>query len=370
MTQHIVTLIPGDGIGPETSAAMKRVVEASGADILWEEVPAGAACIEEFGTPLPAHTLEAIKRNKVAIKGPVTTPVGTGFRSVNVALRKELSLYANVRPIFSLPGTGARYEGVDLVIIRENTEGLYAGIEFERGSEGAKKLIALCEEEGVGKLPHNAGFSIKSISVTASENIVRYAFEYALEHGRHKVTAVHKANIMKYSDGLYLQVARDVAAEYAGRVEFEERIVDAFCMNMVMNPAQFDVVVLPNLYGDIASDLAAGLIGGLGLAPGANIGKDYAVFEAVHGSAPDIAGQNKANPTAEILSAAMMLDHLGEHEAANRIYDAVQAVYSRGEHVTADIRKVGLEQTENANPATCTEFTDALVEELKRKETL
>ena len=302
-------------------------------------------------------------RNKVAIKGPITTPVGTGFRSVNVALRKTLGLYVCLRPVVSLPGAGGRYDNVDLVIVRENSEDLYAGVEFEEGSEGARKLIDLCTKEGAGTIRPDSGISVKPISVTASQDIVRYAFEYALKHGRKKVTAAHKANIMKYSDGLFLRVAREVAKEYEGRVDFDDRIIDAFCMNMVTDPSQFDVVVFPNLYGDIASDLAAGLVGGLGIAPGANIGKEYAVFEAVHGSAPNIAGQNKANPTAEILSAAMMLDHLGELEAAARIRRAVTEVYAAGECLTGDIRNL----TGSDKPAaSCTEFTDALVAALDK----
>ena len=364
MSKHTITLIPGDGIGLETSEAMQRVVEASGVDIAWETASAGAACIEEYGTPLPEATIEAVKRNKVAIKGPVTTPVGTGFRSVNVALRKALGLYVCLRPVASIRGAGGRYEDVDMVIVRENSEDLYAGVEFEEGSEGARRLIELCEREGAGTIRPDSGISVKSISVTATRNIVRYAFDYAVSLGRKKVTAVHKANIMKYSDGLFLKVAREVACEYQGEVAFDERIVDAFCMNLVMDPSQFDVVVFPNLYGDIASDLSAGLVGGLGLAPGANIGKDYAVFEAVHGSAPDIAGQNKANPTAEVLSAAMMLDHIGEHEAASRIRRAVSAVYAAGECLTGDIRRA---TGTCGRVATCTEFTDALVEALRAR---
>lgn len=358
MAHHTVTLIPGDGIGPETSAAMQRVVAASGADITWEIAEAGAAMVESCGTPLPDETVEAVKRNKVAIKGPVTTPVGTGFRSVNVALRKTLGLYACLRPVLSIPGAGGRYDDVDLVIVRENSEDLYAGIEFEEGSDAARRLIDFCAEEGAGSIRPDSGISLKPISITATRNIVRYAFEYALKQGRRKVTAAHKANIMKHSDGLFLRVAREVAEEYRGRVEFDERIIDAFCMNLVMDPSQFDVIVFPNLYGDIASDLAAGLAGGLGIAPGANIGEEYAVFEAVHGSAPDIAGQDKANPTAEILSAAMMLDHLGERQAAARIRQAVRDVYAEGTHLTGDIRRATGAST---RAASCTEFTDALV---------
>lgn len=362
MTQHKVTLIPGDGIGLETSAAMQRVVEAAGADIVWEIVEAGAACLESHGTPLPDSTLESVRRNKVAIKGPITTPVGTGFRSVNVALRKTLGLYVCLRPVISLPGAGGRYDDVDMVIVRENSEDLYAGIEFEEGSDAARRLIDFCEKEGAGSIRPDSGISIKPISVSATRDIVRYAFDYAAKHGRKKVTAVHKANIMKHSDGLFLREARAVAKEHEDKIAFDDRIVDAFCMNMVIDPSQFDVVVFPNLYGDIASDLAAGLVGGLGIAPGANIGKEYAVFEAVHGSAPDIAGQDKANPTAEILSAAMMLDHLGELEAADRIRRAVREVYADGACLTADIRKAC---GSSAPAASCSEFTDALIAALR-----
>lgn len=361
MSVHTVTLIPGDGIGVETSAAMQRVVAASGVDIEWEVAEAGAGMIEKCGTPLPESTIDAVRRNKVAIKGPITTPVGTGFRSVNVALRKTLGLYVCLRPVISIPGAGGRYEDMDLVIVRENSEDLYAGIEFEKGSDAAARLIRFCEDEGAGSIRPDSGISIKPISITASRNIVRYGFEYALAQGRGKVTVAHKANIMKHSDGLFLRTAREVAAEYEGRIDYDERIIDAFCMNLVMDPSQFDVVVFPNLYGDIASDLAAGMAGGLGIAPGANIGDDYAVFEAVHGSAPDIAGQDKANPTAEILSAAMMLDHLEEHAAAQRIRTAVRAVYADGEHLTGDIRRA---TNADAPAASCTEFTDALVREL------
>lgn len=361
MSRHTVTLIPGDGIGVETSAAMRRVVAASGADIEWEIAEAGAACMEKHGVPLPEATIEAVRRNRVAIKGPITTPVGTGFRSVNVALRKALDLYVCLRPVFSIPGAGGRYEDVDLVIVRENSEDLYAGIEFEEGSEGARELIGFVEERGAGVIRPDSGISIKPISVTATRNIVEYAFEYALKQGRSKVTAVHKANIMKHSDGLFLREARKVAKRYEGCIAFDDKIVDAFCMSLVMDPSRFDVVVFPNLYGDIASDLAAGLVGGLGIAPGANIGKEYAVFEAVHGSAPDIAGKNLANPTAEILSAAMMLDHLGEHAASERIRRAIREVYAKETCLTGDIRRA---TSSSANPATCSEFTDAVIDAL------
>ena len=358
MAQHTVTLIPGDGIGIETSAAMQRVVDASGADIIWEIAPAGAACLETHGALLPESTLESIRKNKVAIKGPITTPVGTGFRSINVALRQTLNLNVCLRPVMSIPGAGGRYDDVDLVIVRENSEDLYAGIEFEEGSEAAQELIQFVADKGAGTIRPDSGISIKPISHTGSRAIVEYAFEYAKEQGRKKVTAAHKANIMKFSDGLFLHDAREIAQQYEGEIEFDERIIDAFCMNIVMNPAQFDVVVFPNLYGDIASDLAAGLVGGLGIAPGANIGKEYAVFEAVHGSAPDIAGQNKANPTAEILSGAMMLDHLGEHECAEKIRAAVRAVYAEGKTLTGDIRRA---TGSDVPAASCTDFTDALI---------
>lgn len=359
MTTHSIVLIPGDGIGTEVSAAMQEVVAASGAQIDWVMAEAGAACIERYGSPLPDETVEAIKKYKVAIKGPVTTPVGTGFRSVNVALRQQLNLYSNLRPVMSIPGAGGRYDDVDLVIVRENTEDLYRGIEFEVGSPEAKELIEFIEEHEKGRISEDSGISIKPISVSATERICKFAFNYAIDNDRAKVTAVHKANIMKFSDGLFLHTAQDVAKQYEGKIDFDTKIVDAFCMNMVMDPSQFDVVVLPNLYGDIASDLAAGLVGGLGLAPGANIGDEYAVFEAVHGSAPDIAGQNLANPTAIILSAAMMLDHVGEKPCADRIRSAVKAVYAKGDALTGDIRRPA-----GKAPATCTEFTNALIKVL------
>jgi isocitrate dehydrogenase (NAD+) len=362
MAKHVVTLIPGDGIGPEITAAMRRVVDATGVNIEWEVAEAGAHLMETHGTPLPEATIEAIKRNKVAIKGPVTTPVGTGFRSVNVALRQALDLYTNLRPAFSLAGTGARYEDVDIVIVRENTEDLYAGVEFEEGGAGARGLIEYCEREGAGVIRPDSGISIKPISVTGSRRIVEWAFEYALANGRERVCAVHKANILKYSDGLFLRVAREVAERYAGRVEFEDRIVDATCMGLVLNPAQFDVMVLPNLYGDIVSDLCAGMVGGLGIAPGANIGEEYAVFEPVHGSAPKHAGLNRANPTAELLSAVLMLQHLGEREAAASILAAVRAVLAEGEYVTYDIKRTNT-GSEDGCVGTA-EFASAVIDRL------
>lgn len=361
MAKHTVTLIPGDGIGTETTAAMQRVVAAAGADIEWEIAEAGAHLMDQFGTPLPESTIDAVRKNKVAIKGPVTTPVGTGFRSVNVALRQALDLNVCLRPVLSIPGAGGRYEDVDLIIVRENSEDLYAGIEFEEGTPDALDLIEFIEEKGAGTIRKDSGISIKPISKTASRNIVEYAFDYAEKQGYKKVTAAHKANIMKHSDGLFLRVAREVAEEHPS-IEFNDNIIDAFCMNIVMDPSQFEVIVFPNLYGDIASDLCAGLVGGLGIAPGANIGPEYAIFEAVHGSAPDIAGKDICNPTAEILSAAMMLDHLGELDIARKIRDAVRAVYAEGKVLTADIRKA---TGSNAPAATCTEFTNEVVRVLQ-----
>lgn len=358
-----VTLIPGDGIGPEISAAMRRVVEAAGVSIGWDVQEAGEALIATEGTPLPERVIDSIVANGIAIKGPVTTPVGTGFRSINVELRKRLDLFTNLRPSLSIPGTGARYDDVDLVIFRENTEDLYAGIEFEMGSDGAARIRETVAELGAGTIREDAGISIKPISVFGTRRIVKAAFDYAVANGRKKVTAVHKANIMKHSDGLYLAVAREVAAEYADTgIEFNDMIVDAACMNLVIDPSQFDVLVLPNLYGDIVSDLCAGLVGGLGMAPGANIGETVAIFESVHGSAPDIAGQDKANPTALLLTAAMMLRHLGELDAAERITAAVTTVIGRGEALTGDLQKIRTGSA--AGAASTTAYTDAVVAEI------
>lgn len=363
MAKHTVTLIPGDGIGPEITSAMRRVVDATGVDIEWEQVDAGADVMERYGTPLPDHVLDSIRTNKVAIKGPITTPVGTGFRSVNVALRKALDLYTNLRPAFSIPGTGARYDNVDLVICRENTEDLYAGIEFEEGSAEARELIEWVAAKGAGTIRPDSGISLKPISITGSRRIVKFAFDYAIANGRKKVTAVHKANILKHSDGLFLKVAREVAAEYEGSgIEFEDYIVDATCMQLVLHPDWWDVMVLPNLYGDIVSDLCAGLIGGLGMAPGANIGAEYAVFEPVHGSAPKYAGKDMANPTAEILSAVLMLNHLGEREAGDRVLAAVRTVLAEGESVTYDIKRTNTGSTEGAVGTQA--YADALIARL------
>jgi len=314
--KHTITLIPGDGIGPDVTRAARIVLDAVDVGIEWDVVEAGEGVIEKYGTPLPEHVLESIKRNKVALKGPLTTPIGTGFRSVNVALRKALDLYANIRPAKSLPAVKTRYENVDIITVRENTEDLYAGIEHMVGEDAAE--------------------SIKIITRAGSERIVRHAFELARREGRKKVTAVHKANIMKCTDGLFLEVARQVATEYSD-IEFEDRIVDACSMKLVQKPEDFDVLVMPNLYGDIISDICAGLVGGLGVAPGANIGKDYAVFEPVHGSAPKYAGMDKVNPLATILSGVMMLKFIGEMEAADRVMKAINQVLEEGKYLTYDL---------------------------------
>ncbi len=330
---HTITLIPGDGIGPEVTEAAVSVLEACGVDIKFEKALAGEEAIKIHGTPLPDETLESIKKNKIALKGPVTTPVGTGFRSVNVAMRQTLDLYACLRPCRYFQGIKSKYTDVDLVVVRENTEDLYAGVEFDVGTNEAEDIIALSK----GKIKPKSAISIKPISRVATENIVRYAFDYALENGRQKVTAITKANIMKYTDGLFFEAARDVAKEYDGKVEYEERLIDNMCMQLVLKPEFYDVLVTTNLYGDILSDLCAGLVGGLGVAPGANIGNDYAIFEPVHGSAPKYKGLNKMNPTAMILSSVLMLHHIGESDAAQRIEDALRSVLKEGQVVTYDL---------------------------------
>ena len=333
-----VTFIPGDGMGPEVAMAARRCVDATGVKIDWEEMEAGVDVMDKYGTPLPDKTLESIKKNKIALKGPITTPVGTGFRSVNVEIRKRLDLYACLRPCKSYKGVRSKYENIDLVVVRENTEDLYAGIEFEKGTDKAQKIIKCIKELSTAPLREDSGISIKPISVSGTERIVRFAFDYAIKSKRKKVTAVHKANIMKFTDGLFLHTARKVAEEYKNSgVQFEDRIVDNMCMQLVQMPEMYDVLVLPNLYGDIISDLCAGLVGGLGVAPGANIGKDAAVFEATHGSAPKYKGLNKVNPAAMILSGVLMLQYLGEEKAAKRLDDAVASVIAEGKHVTYDI---------------------------------
>ena len=335
---HPVTLIRGDGTGPELAATTREVLDATGVGLEWHEAEAGVDVMAKRGTPLPDETLASIRATKTCLKAPITTPVGTGFRSVNVALRKTFDLYACVRPCKTYPGVRSRYTSIDLVIFRENTEDLYAGIEFEKGSVAAHKLAGTIEELSGVKIRGDAGISIKPISAFGTERIVKAAFEYAVKNGRKKVTAVHKSNIMKFSDGLFLATARKVAERYPA-IAFEDRIVDNMCMQLVQNPQEYDVLVLPNLYGDIVSDLCAGLVGGLGVAPGANLGDGgIAVFEATHGSAPKYKGQNKVNPTAMILSGVLMLDHLGEVEAARRLERAVARVISEGRQVTYDLK--------------------------------
>lgn len=356
---HRVTLIPGDGTGPELTEATRRVLEATGVAFEWEVRQAGVDVMEEAGTPLPDETLASIRDTRVALKGPITTPIGTGFRSVNVALRHELGLYACLRPCKSYPGVRSRYEGVDLVVVRENTEDLYAGIEYESGSEDAARVIAMLNGLQPKQIGPTAGISVKPISPEASERIIRFAFDYARAHGRSRVSCITKANIMKFTDGLFLSVFRDVAADYP-EIEPWENLVDALCMGLVQRPEEFDVLVLPNLYGDIISDLTAGLVGGLGVAPGANIGPEAAVFEATHGSAPKYKGMNRVNPTAMILSGKLMLEHLGEQDAASRLEAAVEAVIAEGTDVTYDLKPT----REDPTAVGTAEYADAIIAKL------
>jgi isocitrate dehydrogenase (NAD+) len=357
---HRVVLIPGDGTGPELTEATRRVLEATGVEFDWEVRHAGAEVMDQFGgNPLPEETLEAVREAGVALKGPITTPVGTGFRSVNVGLRKSLDLYAQVRPCKTYPGVRTRFEEVDLVVIRENTEDLYAGIEFEQGSDDALELIAWIEEKAKSRIREDSGLSVKPISVSGTRRIVQFAFDYARRNGRRKVTAVHKANIMKFSDGLYLEVARKVAAENDD-VEFDDRIVDNMSMQLVQRPEEYDVLVCPNLYGDVLSDLCAGMIGGLGLAPGANFGEGIAIFEPTHGSAPKYAGQNKVNPMAQMLSGMMMLRHLGESEAAGRLERATAEVIAEGRSVTYDMKP----SRDDPSAVGTSEVADAIIDAL------
>jgi isocitrate dehydrogenase (NAD+) len=356
---HTVTLIPGDGTGPELVEATRRVLEATGVELEWDEHPAGEDVYAAEGTPFPERTLESIKRNKVGIKGPTTTPVGSGFRSVNVLLRKELDLYSCIRPCKAYEGVRTRFPETDIVIVRENTEDLYAGIEYEQGSEDAEALRAWIAEHG-GSVREGSGISIKPISVFGSERIVRSAFDYARANGRRRVTAAHKANIMKFSDGLFLEVARRVAEDY-GDVEFEDRIIDNLCNQLVSRPEEYDVIVLPNLYGDIVSDLGAGMIGGLGLAPGGNIGSDAAMFEATHGSAPKYKGQNRVNPTALMLSGVLMLRHLDERAAGDRLERAIAEVIRKGEKVTYDLKPT----RDDPTAVGTSQFADAVIEQME-----
>jgi isocitrate dehydrogenase (NAD+) len=354
-----ITLIPGDGVGPEVTEATVKVLQATGATISWEVHEVGESALKRFGIPLPEEVLASIRRNKVALKGPVTTPVGTGFRSVNVALRQALDLYACLRPCKSYRGVPSRYQDVDIVVVRENTEDLYAGIEFAKGDSETKKLLSLVLEATGKEVRKDSAVSLKVISQTASRRIVKFAFEYARQNGRKRVTAIHKSNILKFSDGLFLNTAREVAREYSD-VEFNDMLVDAICMELVRKPQMFDVLVLPNLYGDIISDLCAGLVGGLGLAPGANIGDEVAIFEPTHGSAPKYAGQNKVNPMAMMLSGVMMLRHLGEKDSADRLEKAIAEVIAEGKNVTCNLK---------LDPATAvgtSQVADAVIAKLKR----
>jgi isocitrate dehydrogenase (NAD+) len=355
-----VTLIPGDGTGPEIAEAARRCIDATGVGIEWEAAEAGMDVLERLGTPLPDATVESVKRNGIAIKGPITTPVGGGYRSINVHLRQTLDLYACLRPCKSYPGVRSKYSDIDLVIVRENTEDLYAGVEFQKGNDDTAELIDWLNKHSKRKIGRDSGVSIKPISIRATERIVHFAFDYARKMRRKKVTSVHKANIMKFTDGLWLEVSRQVAKQYPD-IEFEDRIVDNMCMQLVQKPELYDVIVLPNLYGDIVSDLCAGLVGGLGVAPGANIGEKAAIFEATHGSAPKYKGQNKVNPTALILSGVMMLRHIGKIKEANKLEAAAAAVIAEGKSVTYDMK-------DNRNDPTAVgtrEMADAIIEKIK-----
>ncbi|MBI2844409.1 MAG: isocitrate/isopropylmalate dehydrogenase family protein [Armatimonadetes bacterium] len=379
---HNITLIPGDGTGPEITAATRRVIDGTGVDINWEVLDAGVDVMDKYGTPLPEHVLESIRRNKVALKGPITTPIGTGFRSVNVALRKELNLYACLRPCKYYPGIRSKYTDVDLVIARENTEDLYAGVEWDLGTEEAKQIINMAR----GKIREDAAISIKPISITGTRQIAKFAFDYAIANSRKCVTAVAKANIMKFTDGLFYQEARRVAKAYGAKFEWEElgdvepdpvlagkvdgkgagivyqeRLVDNMCMQLVQKPELYDVLVLPNLYGDILSDLCAGLVGGLGVAPGANLGDEAALFEPTHGSAPKYTGQNKVNPMAMILSGMLMLRHIGEREAADRLEQAVARIIAEGKYVTYDMKP----HRDDPTAVGTSEVADAIIREMQ-----
>lgn len=356
---YTVTLIPGDGVGPEITKATKKALEATGVQLKWEMQQAGTEALNQWGTPLPEETLQSIRKNRVALKGPVTTPVGTGFRSVNVALRQELKLYACLRPCKSFPGVLSPFQDIDLVVVRENTEDLYAGIEFEKGTKEALKLIESIAELGGRKPSPESGVSIKPISEVATRRIAEFAFRYALKNGRRKVSAVHKANIMKFTDGLFLEVAREVAKGFS-QIEFEEVIVDNLCMQLVRRPQNFDVLLLPNLYGDIVSDLCAGLIGGLGVAPGANLGEEAAIFEPTHGSAPKYAGKNRVNPVATMLSGVLMLRHLGEREAADKMEQAIAEVIAEGKKVTYDFKP----DRNDPSAATTSEMAEEIIKKL------
>jgi isocitrate dehydrogenase (NAD+) len=355
-----ITLIPGDGIGPEVVEAARRAVEATGVAVEWDHQEMGAGIFARIGDPLPASTLASIRATGVALKGPVETPVTSGMRSVNLALRRELELYACVRPCRLYPGVPASYDAVDLIVVRENIEDMYTGIEFEEGTAATTELIRFVSDMSGREMRADTGVSVKTISRFGSERIVRFAFDLAIDRGRTKVTAGHKANIMKFTDGLFLEVAREVAAEHP-QVTFEDRIIDALCMQLVQAPERFDVLVLPNFYGDVVSDVAAGLIGGLGVAPGGHVGKEAAVFEATHGTAPRLAGTNRANPVGVTLSAAMLLRHIGEADAGDRLEAAVAAVLADGSHLTDDLRWPG----DDRPPATTIEVADAIIAKVR-----
>jgi isocitrate dehydrogenase (NAD+) len=360
VARHAVTLIPGDGVGPEISEASVRVLEATGVEFDWDVQQAGENVMAEYGTPLPAHVLESIKRTTIALKGPITTPVGTGFRSVNVAIRQELELFACVRPVKAYPGARNLRDDLDLVIVRENTEDLYAGIEFENGTPACRQLLEEISSLSGKKIRPDSGLSIKPISVSGSERIIQFAFDHARRSGRRKVTLVHKANIMKHTDGLFLAVGREVAGRNPD-IEFEDRIVDNMCMQLVLRPSEYDVLCCPNLYGDIVSDLGAGMIGGLGLAPGANFGVSVAVFEATHGSAPKYTGRNKVNPMAVMLSGVLMLRHLEETAAADALEGAIAAVIHEGRAVTYDLKQ----RRDDPTAVGTSQVADAIVERLR-----
>jgi len=357
--KHRVTFIPGDGVGPEVTEATRRVLEATGVSFEWDDVTIGAAAQEATGSLLPTAALESIRRNHVAIKGPVTTPIASGFRSVNVALRQQLDLYACVRPCRSYPGVLSAYNDVDIIVVRENTEGLYAGIEFDTGAEDTARLASLVEETQARTLPAESAVSLRVVSPGGSRRIMRFAFEYARTIGRKKVTAVHKSNILKYSDGVFLRAAREVAPQYPD-VEFDDVLLDACCMQLAKRPQQFDVLVCPNFYGDLLSDLCAGLVGGLGLAPGANIGEGIAVFEPTHGSAPKYAGLNRVNPIATMLSGVLMLRYLEEAESADRLENAIATVISEGESVTYDMKA----DRDDLSAVTTSQVADAVIARL------
>ncbi|MHA1754352.1 MAG: isocitrate/isopropylmalate dehydrogenase family protein [Candidatus Odinarchaeia archaeon] len=355
-----VTLIPGDGIGPEVTDAMVRCVEATGVKIRWDIVIAGERALKEYGTPLPQNVIDSFKKTKVLMKAPITTQFGKGFRSVTVVIRKMFDLYANVRPAKNIEGIESKYNNVDIVVIRENTEGAYSGIEFKKNSDELKELIKLVEKTHKIKLDTDTGVTLKTISTKASRRIIRFAYNYAVKNNRKKVTVVHKSNVLKFSDGIFLEEARKISKEYPD-IEYDEKVVDNMCMQLVQKPELYDVLVLPNLYGDIISDLTAGLVGGLGITPAANIGSEYAMFEAVHGSAPKYAGLNKVNPTAFIRSAIMMLRHVGEFSKADILERAVFNVIKEGKKVTYDLCR-----GKNIKPVGTSDIADAIIKEIEK----